>query len=144
MKHLTGAGLVPPALILALILVFALALPGCSRKTETPDASGKKEFRIGIAKIVQHEALDATEQGIQDALRARGINAIFDLQNANGDPNTAAQIANKFKSGKVDLAIGIATPTAVALANAIKDAPVVFSVVTDPVDARLVSSLDRG
>jgi putative ABC transport system substrate-binding protein len=33
---------------------------------------------------------------------------------------------------------------AVALANAIKDIPVVFSAVTDPVGAKLVSSLDRG
>ncbi|MDR0562815.1 MAG: ABC transporter substrate-binding protein [Spirochaetaceae bacterium] len=100
--------------------------------------------RIGIAKIVQHVALDACEQGILDALKARGVDAQVDLQNANGDMNTAAQIANKFKSDKVAVAVGIATPVAVALANAIKDAPVVFSVVTDPVAAKLVSSLDRG
>jgi putative ABC transport system substrate-binding protein len=58
--------------------------------------------------------------------------------------STAAQIATKFKSDKVDVAVGIATPTAVALANAIKDVPVVFSAVTDPVSAGLVSSLAHG
>jgi putative ABC transport system substrate-binding protein len=109
------------------------------------DQSGSgKQIRIGIAKIVQHEALDACEQGIQDALKARGVNAVIDLQNANGDINTAAQIANKFKADRVDVAVGIATPIAQALANAIKDAPVVFSAVTDPVGAGLVSTLARG
>jgi putative ABC transport system substrate-binding protein len=108
--------------------------------------TGKKgdEVLIGIAKIVQHEALDACEQGIQDSLEIRGIKAKFDLQNANGDLTTATQIANKFKNDNVKVAIGIATPVAVALANTIKDIPVVFSTVTDPVGANLVSSLSKG
>ena len=105
-------------------------------------ASG--QVRIGISKIVPHPALDACEQGIQDQIKARGFNAVFDLQSANGDPSTAAQIANKFKTEKVAVAVGIATPTAQALANAIRDIPVVFSTVTDPVGAGLVSSLARG
>jgi putative ABC transport system substrate-binding protein len=107
-------------------------------------SSGSGQIKIGIAKIVQHEALDACEQGIIDALKQRGIDAAFDLQNANGDVNTAAQIAAKFKNDKVSAAVGIATPMAVALANAMKDVPVVFSAVTDPVEARLVSTLSRG
>ncbi|MDR1955741.1 MAG: ABC transporter substrate-binding protein [Treponema sp.] len=109
-------------------------------------ASGQapKQIRIGIAKIVQHEALDACERGIQDSLKARGVQGIIDSQNANGDMNTASQIANKFKSDKVDVAVGIATPIAVALANTFKDIPVVFTAVTDPVGASLVSSLANG
>jgi putative ABC transport system substrate-binding protein len=100
--------------------------------------------RIGIAKFVTHDALDACEQGIVDALKQRGIDAVIDLQNANADANTSAQIANKFKSDKVDVAVGIATPIAVALANTLKDVPVVFSAVTDPVEAKLVASLSNG
>lgn len=106
--------------------------------------TGSGQVTIGISKIVQHPALDAVEQGIQDAVAARGINAAFDLQNANGDVNTAAQIAAKFKNEKAAVVVGIATPTAQALANAIKDIPVVFSVVTDPVEAKLVQTLARG
>jgi putative ABC transport system substrate-binding protein len=99
---------------------------------------------IGISKIVAHPALDAVEKGIQDELKRLGHNFSYDLQNANGEISTAASIANKFKSQKVTLAVGIATPTAQALVNAIKDIPVVFSAVTDPVAAGLVSSIDRG
>lgn len=127
---------------IAVVLLCALAVSGWARGGS--DSASKGGLRIGIAKIVQHEALDACEQGIQDALAARGITAVFDLQNANGDLTTAAQIANKFKNDKVNIAVGIATPIAVALANAISDIPVVFTTVTDPVAANLVSSLDRG
>ena len=135
------------ALIAAACLCTALVFAG--GKKETPEsrgssASGDADVKIGISKIVQHPALDATEQGIMDALNAAGINASFDLQNANGDVNTAAQISNKFKSDKVSVAVGIATPVAVSLANTIKDIPVAFSAVTDPVGAGLVTSLDKG
>jgi putative ABC transport system substrate-binding protein len=108
------------------------------------DQGASTRVRIGIAKIVQHEALDACEAGVQDALKARGIDAVLDLQNANGDMNTAAQIANKFKSDNVNVAVGIGTPIAVALANTFPDTPVVFSAVTDPVGANLVSRLANG
>ena len=57
---------------------------------------------------------------------------------------TAAQIAQRFKENKVAVAVGIATPTAQALANQIKDRPIVYSVVTDPVSAGLVESMDKG
>src|SRR6185369_9909536 len=99
---------------------------------------------IGISKIVSHPALDAVEKGIQDELAALKVNAQFDLQNANGDSNTAASIANKFQSEKVAIAVGIATPTAQALVNTLKTTPVVFSAVTDPVKAGLVKSLTKG
>jgi putative ABC transport system substrate-binding protein len=128
--------------IVCAVMVCAALSAGCRAKA-AKGAEGAKA-RVGIAKIMAHPALDAVEQGILDRLAERGVSAVFDLQNANGDMSTAAQIAGKFKSDKVDVAVGIATPIAVALANAVKDAPVVFSVVTDPVGAGLVQSLDRG
>ncbi len=107
-------------------------------------ASDDGAVKIGIAKIVQHDALDAVEQGIIDVINEAGFDASFDLQNANGDVNTAAQIANMYKTTKVDVAVGIATPVAISLANTLKDIPVVFGTVTDPVGAGLVSSVDKG
>jgi putative ABC transport system substrate-binding protein len=132
------------------IVISIFAMSSCTKKEETTSATMQNTSQetaivnIGISKIVQHVALDNIEQGIQDAIIGAGINAKFDLQNANGDVNTAAQIANKFKAEKVDIAVGIATPTAVALANAIHDTPVVFATVTDPIGAGLVETLDHG
>lgn len=112
----------------------------CSKKS----ANSEKKVKIGIAKIVQHVALDSVEQGIVDYLKDNGIDAEYDLQNANGDVNTAAQIALKYKDENVDVAVGIATPLALALANSIKDIPVVFGTITDPLGAGLVTTLDHG
>ncbi|MDF1569399.1 MAG: ABC transporter substrate binding protein, partial [Spirochaetaceae bacterium] len=78
-----------------------------------------KPLTIGITKIVAHPALDALENGIMEVVLESYPDARFDNQNANGEMSTASTIAQKFKADKVDLAVGIATPTAVALANTI-------------------------
>ena len=126
------------------ILCLTLAvLTACSTSVFAAKKNTKK-VKIGIAKIVQHPALDAAEQGVIDAIKAAGIDAQFDQQNANGDVGTAAQIANQFKTEKVTVAVGIATPVAVALATTLKTTPVVFSAVTDPVGAGLVTTTAHG
>lgn len=118
------------------VLALSLAVSPCFA-AEAPKL-------IGVSKIVSHPALDAVEKGLQDELAAEKVNARFDLQNANGDANTAASIATKFKSEHVAVAVGIATPTAQALVNTLRTTPVVFSAVTDPVKAGLVRSLTKG
>jgi putative ABC transport system substrate-binding protein len=122
-------------------VLFASAL---SLSLVLPLAGEAKAGLVGVAKFVAHPALDALEKGIVDEISAARPDIKFDLQNSNADMGTAAQIARRFKDEKPLLVIGIATPTAQALANAIKDVPVIFSAVTDPVSAGLVASLDKG
>ena len=121
-------------LIMGFCILLGLALPAFA-------ADG---VLIGISKIVAHPALDAIETGIQEEISKAYPDARFDLQNANGEMSTAASIAQKFKAEGVALAVGIATPTAQALVNVLKDRPVIYSAVTDPVDAGLVRSTDAG
>ena len=104
-------------------------------------AAGQEETgtTVGIAKLLSHPALDNVEKGAVDYLSSSDLDINFNLQNANGDTSTAVSIANEFKTSKVDLALGIATPTAQSLVNTFDDVPVVFAAVTDPVDAALVS-----
>lgn len=125
--------------IITLFMIAGLLL--CSCKAKKADS---KQVKIGIAKIVQHPALDAAEQGIIDVIKESGIDAEFDLQNANGDVNTAAQIASQYKVKKVDVAVGIATPVAIALSTSLKETPIVFGTVTDPVGAGLVDTVEHG
>ncbi|MCF7927756.1 MAG: ABC transporter substrate-binding protein [Spirochaetales bacterium] len=136
--------------IIVLALMAAAAMPliagGQQEAPQEEEAAEEsaEAYQVGIAKFVSHPALDAIEQGIMDELDELGVNAEFDLQNANADMTTAASIANKFKADEVDLVVGIATPTAQALVNTFKDTPVIYSAVTDPVDAGLVDSYDEG
>ncbi len=136
MKH-TSRLIALPALAAAL---FGATLAFTSCKA----ARSADEPLVGIAKIVAHPALDDLEKGIVEEVRAAFPKARFDLQNANGEPATATQIAQKYKISKADIAVGIATPTAMALANTISEFPVVYSAVTDPVAAGLVPSFDKG
>ena len=126
------------------VLTAALLFTSCSKKAESNSGDSVKKVKIGIAKIVQHVALDSVEQGVIDAVKNAGYQATFDLQNANGDINTAKQISTQFKDEKVDVAVGIATPVAISLANTMKDTPIVFGTVTDPLGAGLVSTLEHG
>lgn len=145
--------------LFSMIILSLVMITGCSKKEEPVASSTAAETveqkeapatpapvipTIGISKIIQHPALDAVEQGIQDVFAEEGQEANFDLQNANGDIATASSIAQKFKADKVDIAVGIATPTAQALANLITDAPVIYAAVTDPVAAGLVDSYEEG
>jgi putative ABC transport system substrate-binding protein len=124
--------------------IFLLAVAAIASQTLFAKSAKNTKPKIGIAKIVQHVALDDVERGIIDAIKDAGIDAEFDLQNANGDVGTASQIANQFKAEKVDVAVGIATPIAVSLATTLKKTPVVFGTVTDPVGAGLVSTVEHG
>jgi len=109
-------------------------------------AAADAKIKIGITQIVEHPALDAARQGFIDELAAFGYDenkVSYDLQNAQGDFATAQTIAEKFASGKVDLVLAIATPTAQATANVIRDIPILITAVTDPVAAGLVESIER-
>ena len=106
-------------------------------------AEGAKEsttnsITIGISQLVSHPALDSIEKGITDYLDEKGVDYKLDLQIANGEISTAASIAQLFKSQGYDYVVGIATPTAQALANTFTDGtPVVYATVTDPAAAGL-------
>lgn len=102
------------------------------------DHAQKKVYKIGISKLLAHPALDAIEEGIKDYLDSTGYAFEYDVQNANGEVTAASQIAQVFKDEGTDLNIGIATPTAQALANVCVDTPLIYSSVTDPTAAGLV------
>ncbi|MEO6309331.1 MAG: ABC transporter substrate-binding protein, partial [Leifsonia sp.] len=55
---------------------------------------------------------------------------------------TASTIAGKFKADNVDLVLAIATPTAQAAAQTITNIPILFTAVTEPKEAGLVTEWD--
>ena len=120
-----------------LITLLALSvIAGCTPTTKT----------IGISQVVTHPALDATRQGVLDGLTDNGYtegqDLTVDYQNSEGDPSLFASIAQQFVTNEVDLIVAIATPNAQAAVAAAKGTgiPVVFTAITDPVGAGLVSN----
>lgn len=106
-----------------------------------PGAAQAKTFKIGVTVIVSHPALEADQKGFEKAIADAGLMAEYDYQNAQGDMANATTIAQKFKNDDLDLVHAIATPTAQAAVKVIKNKPVVYSSVTDPVDAGLVKTM---
>ncbi len=141
---------------IGLSLVLALGLAGCgstaSSPKETPQgaaqgSSEEKQVKIGIIQIVEHPALDAARQGFLDALKANGYevdkNLKLEYQNAQNDQSILNSIAQKFASSDLDLILAIATPSAQAMASATDEIPILITAVTDPVEAKLVDSMDK-
>ncbi len=97
---------------------------------------------IGILQYVKHPALDAIHDGIEDELAKEGYvngkNIKIDYQNAQGDQSNLKTMSTRFSNENADVSVGIATPSAVALANTISDKPVLFSAITDPVGSKLI------
>jgi putative ABC transport system substrate-binding protein len=120
------------AFILALAAASALVLPA---KAEN--------VTVAVTAIVEHPALDAARDGVKAALAEAGYkegeNLKFLYESAQGNPGTAAQIARQFVGDAPDVIVPISTPSAQAVVAATRDIPVV----SDPVGAQLVKSMEK-
>lgn len=118
---------------------------GDSTASSTGGNDTKESLSIGILQLMDHESLNASRKGFVDVLEeagyAEGENLTIDYQNAQGDQANLQTMSERL-SGNNDLILAIATPAAQSLANTEKDIPILFTAVTDPVDAGLVESLD--
>jgi putative tryptophan/tyrosine transport system substrate-binding protein len=136
---------------MGLMMAAALTVTavGCGDKNDPASGSAGegKKYKIGISQIVEHPSLDAARQGFLAALKDAGLvekeNLEVDVQIAQGDTNNNTTIAQKFAGDKKDLVLGIATPSAQSLVQTVKDTPILFTAVTDPLGAKLVKSLEK-
>ena len=111
--------------------VCTAILTGCSQPANdgaaTDNATGTDATAVktvAITAIVEHPALDAVRKGVIDELAEAGF-------------KEGENLKVNFQSAQ-----GIGTPSAQSVAAATSTIPLVFSAVTDPVEAKLVSKLD--
>jgi len=125
-------------IVLAVLLAVACWLPGTAVQAIT----------ISVNQFVEHPALDAVLKGFQDSMKKQGVEAEYKVYIAQANMGTATQIGQQMIGDKSDLLLAIATPSAQAVAQALKKAPAdmkrpfLFTAVTDPVAAGLVDNLD--
>jgi putative ABC transport system substrate-binding protein len=142
-----------------LALTLSLSLAACGASSSTGSASsGASDSSassasaesgslpiIGIVQYGEHGSLDNCRegflQGLEQAGLVEGVDYELDYQNAQFDDTIDTQIAQAFSAENAALMVGIATPSAMACYNAAedKDIPVIFTAVTDPVQANLDS-----
>src|SRR5215217_6240660 len=102
---------------------------------------------VAVTAIVEHPALDAVRDGVKEALAAAGYkegeNITFLYESAQGNPATAAQIARQFAGEGPNVIVPISTPSAQAVVSSTRDIPVVFTAVSDPLGAQLISDMEK-
>lgn len=131
--------------LVSLLMVSMVIFAGCSSSgsNENTVTANDKVFKVGISQLAEHPALDDARRGFEDGLKELGVNVEIDYQNAQGDIPTSLSIAQKFARDEVDLIYAIATPAAQSAKQATGDIPIIFSAVTDPVEAELVASMEK-
>lgn len=123
------------SLLLSTVMLVAVVV-GCSKKNEVNKIDpNKKEYSVAILQVSTHTALDAARNGFKDKLnewaRSKGKTIKYDEENALGNAATETTMADKIVSAQPDLALGISTSSARALAGSTTKIPVLFTAVTD-------------
>jgi putative ABC transport system substrate-binding protein len=123
------------AITVAIALVLSLGSPFRAYAQEAP-----KTYKISINQFVEHPSLNEAVSGFKDQIKESGLDVTYYEHNAQANVPTISQIVNQIIDEKPDLILAVATPSAQITVQKIKDTPVLFTAVTDPVTAGLVSS----
>ncbi len=114
--------------------IFAACANG-GTQTENASTAEGKTWKVGVAQLVQHPALDAATNGFKEELtklaEADGNKIEFVDENAAGDIPTCATITNGFAADGVDLILANPTPVLQAAAQSTTTIPIVATAVTD-------------
>ncbi|MGD9566926.1 MAG: ABC transporter substrate-binding protein [Sedimentibacter sp.] len=132
---------------IASALCITMILSGCSAQNETKvnNDESKKVYKIGISQLIEHPSLDQAREGFIEEMKNLGVEVEVEHTNAQGDPASTQLIAEKFVKDGVDLIYSIATQSTQSAKKATEEngIPVVFSSVTDPVYAQIVTAKDK-
>ena len=101
------------------------------------------EKQIGFLLFSEESRYTEAAKGIKDKLSKAGYtesNTHYIIAKAAANKAKALELVQEFSREKLDLIITIGTSATVIVANEIKDVPIVFSVIYDPVEAGIAKS----
>ena len=105
-------------------------------------------YNVGLVYLVEHPAINQALQGFKQELKIieneTGSKFNVTYSNAYGEPKNVNGIISTFTQGKTDVIISLTTPCAQIAKKLVKNEPVIFVGVSDPIGAGLVASLDQG
>ena len=125
----------------ASLLCTSLLMSGCSNE-KTKDVPS-----VSVVQIVEHKSLNEIRDSFKEQMEALGYvdgeTIHLDFKDAGNQRNTLNSILSAAAGNGSDVIVAIATPTAAMAANYANKIPVVFSAVSDPIEANLVSNLEK-
>lgn len=128
-------------LLITLMLTGILAVSGCASQPK-PDKTADKPV-IGVIQLMEHTSLNMIYDSFIEELSQLGYvdgeNCTIVFKNAQGEQSNIGSIVSAFQSQPLDVVVAIATPTAQSAAVLADKTPVIFSAVTDPAAAGLLT-----
>lgn len=97
---------------------------------------------VAIANYGPHASLNASIAGFKEQLKAEGFienqSIHYEIADVGFDPALIPAMLSSLKSKNPELMMVMTTPVAQAAKGKIHDIPLVYNVITDPVEARLI------
>jgi putative ABC transport system substrate-binding protein len=103
----------------------------------------RAEKKIGVFIFSEEVRYLEAAQGFKERLAETGFGTnkvTYIFESAGGNKAKAAEIVKKFSAMKLDLFLSLGTSATVPLSHEIKDVPIVFCLVYDPVESGIASS----
>jgi putative ABC transport system substrate-binding protein len=123
-----------------LLVITGLLLTACGNETH-------KTYTVGVINIVPDldQAVAGFKEGMTDLGYIEGENIRYLYDGPTTDMSQLPTAAQTLTAAKVDLILSITTPATLAVkqATASQGTPVVFAIVTDPVGAGIVESMQH-
>lgn len=133
-------------IILAIVIIILVVVAGFYFWQLHPETIEERAVTIGIARWVSNPEYDRNIQGFKDGLAENGYidgeKVTFIIRNPETDKEKQIEIIQSFIDDKVDLIYSLTTPGALIAKEMVKDIPIVFSIVTFPVEAGIIESIE--
>lgn len=109
----------------------------------TKQKAPNRIYRIGVVSYggAHNEVISGLRDGLKKLGYEEGRDVVYDVVDAGGVEAKARSAAEKFLNDKVDAVYSASTPVTTQVADVIKETPVVFNIVSDPVGSGLTKSM---
>lgn len=116
--------------------IFLIAIFGLYRQSDSALPI------VAIANYGPHASLEATIKGFKEQMKAEGFienkNIRYEIADVGFDSNLISQMLTTLKAKQPKVMMVMTTPVAQAAKGKIQDIPLIYSSITDPVEAGLI------
>ncbi|MDH3278350.1 MAG: ABC transporter substrate-binding protein [Nitrosopumilus sp.] len=131
---------------LTLTVLLLLGLDDNSFTTQMDAEAQTMSIKIGIAKWMENSDYNENISGFKDSLKEygfmEGVNVEYVERNPKGDETIQREIIQEFIAMDVDLIYSLTTTGTLIAKDLTEDIPIVFSIVTFPVESGIVDSFE--
>jgi putative ABC transport system substrate-binding protein len=127
------------SIIFAILAMFVMSVL-ISSKSQDLDL-------VAIANYGPHSSLEESIKGLKEGLEAKGYiegkNIRYEILDVNFDTSLIYQMVSKLKASKPKVLVTLSTPVTQSAKQMIKDVPIIFMDITDPVEAGILKEYDK-